>query len=57
MRAKSARVLIKRSRGVLERLNRSQSAVSEPTPLSVPFEAMSSALNTNNAGMPICRCL
>ncbi|MGC2580134.1 MAG: hypothetical protein WA376_21390, partial [Terrimicrobiaceae bacterium] len=30
--------------------NRSQSAVSEPTRLSVPFEAMSSALNQNNAG-------
>jgi len=37
--------------------NRSQSAVSEPTRLSVPFEAMSSALNTNSAGMPFCGCL
>ena len=31
--------------------NRSQSAVSEPTRLSVPFEAMSSALNQNSAGI------
>jgi hypothetical protein len=31
--------------------NRSQSAVSEPMRLSVPFEAMSSALNQNNAGI------
>jgi hypothetical protein len=29
----------------------SQSAVSEPTRLSVPFEAMSSALNRNSAGI------
>jgi hypothetical protein len=28
--------------------------VSDPTRLFVPFEAMSSALNTNNAGMPFC---
>ena len=31
--------------------NRSQSAVSEPTRLSVPFEAMSSALNQNSCGI------
>jgi hypothetical protein len=30
---------------------RSQSAVSEPTPLSVPFEAMSSALNQNSVSL------
>ena len=34
--------------------NRSQSAVSEPTRLSVPFEAMSSALYQNSCGMPFC---
>jgi hypothetical protein len=31
--------------------NRPQSAVSEPTRLSVPFEAMSSALYQNSAGI------
>jgi hypothetical protein len=31
--------------------NRSQSAVSEPTRLSVPFEAMSSALNQKSCGI------
>lgn len=31
--------------------NRSQSAMSEPTRLSVPLEAMSSALNTDSPGM------
>ena len=31
--------------------NRSQSAVSEPTRLSVPFEAMSSALNQKSWGI------
>ncbi len=37
--------------------HRSQSAVIEPTRLSVPFDAMSSALNTNRDGMPFCGCL
>jgi len=32
--------------------NLSQSAVSEPTRLSVPFEAMSSALNQNSVPLP-----
>ena len=37
--------------------NRSQSAVCEPTRLSVrAFEAMSSALNQNNAGICCLRC-
>jgi len=36
---------------------RFQSAVSDPTRLSVPFDAMSSALYQNNAGMPFCAWL
>ena len=36
---------------------RSQSAVSEPTRLSVPLLAISSALNTNKAGTPFSACL
>jgi hypothetical protein len=32
-------------------MNRSQSAVSEPTRLSVPFEAMSSGLNPNRVSL------
>ena len=36
---------------------RSQSAVSEPTRLSVPFEAISSALLQKSCGTPLCVCL
>ena len=38
-------------------VNRSQSAVSEPTRLSLPFDAISNALYQNSAGIPFCRCL
>src|SRR5262249_9282007 len=38
-------------------VNRSQSAASEPTRLSLPFEAIISALYQNRAGIPFCRCL
>ena len=38
-------------------VNRSQSAVSDPTRLSLPFDAIISALYQNSAGIPFCRCL
>jgi len=37
--------------------NRSQSAVSEPTRLSMPFEAMSSALNQESCGIFALWCV
>lgn len=37
--------------------NRSHSAVSVPTRLSVPFDAISSALYQNNDGTPLSGCL